>query len=327
MQKFTTIDAHVAGEAVRLLVGGVPSIAGRTMGEKLSWLRKHGERLRRSLMLEPRGHAAMHGALLTEPVSARAHAGILSMHAAGFPQLSGESVMAAATIALENRLIEGESDQLIFDTPAGVVGAHPQMSSAGRIEQVALTNVPSFVCAAGFAMQIGRRALRVDIAFAGEFYAIVDSENVGIPVDETHAAHLIAAATDIEQALEKTKAVNGVIFTSPPRGEADLRSATVLCGEQSRTVSGGILRRSPGLTGTCALLAVLDAMGLVAGDQTFTHEGLIGTTLKARVLTRRMADDIPQIVPVVEGTAWITGRHEFEVDERDPLQDGFIVGT
>jgi proline racemase len=176
-------------------------------------------------------------------------------------------------------------------------------------------------------MRLGARTLRADIAFAGEFYAIVDSENVGIPVDGTHAAQLIAAAADIKQALEKTKAVNGVIFTAPPRGEADLRSATVLYGEKGRKVDGGILRRSPGLTGTCALLAVLDAMGLLAGDQTFTHEGLIGTTLKARVLSRHTTDDISQVVPVVEGTAWITGRCEFDVDENDPLKDGFVVGT
>jgi proline racemase/trans-L-3-hydroxyproline dehydratase len=81
------------------------------------------------------------------------------------------------------------------------------------------------------------------------------------------------------------------------------------------------------LTGTCALLAVLDAMGLLGGDQTFTHEGLIGTTLKARVLSRNTVDDVPQIVPAVEGTSWITGRHELEVDDHDPLKDGFVLGA
>src|SRR5438552_1443945 len=119
MKKFATIDAHVAGETVRLLVGGAPSVAGSTMSEKIAWLRKHGDPLRRSLMLEPRGHAGMHGAMLTEPVSPRAHAGILSMHACGFPALSGEAVIAAVTIALENKLIEGELEQLVLDTPAG----------------------------------------------------------------------------------------------------------------------------------------------------------------------------------------------------------------
>ena len=100
MQTLATIDAHVGGEGVRLVVGGGPSVAGRTMGDKLAWLKKQGDELRRGLMLEPRGHGGMQGALLTEPVSPHAHAGVLSIHAGGFPQLSGESVIAAVTIAL-----------------------------------------------------------------------------------------------------------------------------------------------------------------------------------------------------------------------------------
>ena len=103
------------------------------------------------------------------------------------------------------------------------------------------------------------------------------------------------------------------------RGAADLRSATVLRGDPA------VLRRSAGATGTCALLAVLDAMGLVAGDQTFTHESVIGTVLKARVLSRHTSDDVPQIVPMVEASAWVTGRHQFEVHEEDPLKHGFAI--
>jgi proline racemase len=340
MPKFSTIDAHVAGETVRLLVGGAPSIAGRTMAEKFAWLRRHGEGLRRSLMLEPRGHAAMHGALFTEPVSPRAHAGLLSMHAGGFPQLSGESVIAAVTIALENKLIEGESEKLTLDTPVGLIRVRVMRGARGaggatRVSGVTVTGVPSFVLSAGLSIQLGRRAVRVDVAFGGEFYAIVDSESIGIPVDPRHSTQLIAAAAEVAHAIEsavavahpveKWKGIQGAIFTAPPRGAADLRSATVLCSEQGRTVDGGILRRSPGVTGTCALLAVLDAMGLVPGDQPFTHEGVIGTTLTARVLSRQMTDDTPFVLPVVEGSAWTTGRHEFELDENDPLKDGFAV--
>jgi proline racemase len=298
---------------VRLVVGGAPSVGGRTMPEKLAWLRKHGDGLRRTLMLEPRGHAAMHGALLTEPVSPRAHAGILAMHAAGFPQLSGESVIAAVTIALENKLLEGEFDQLILDTPGGQVRAHPYLSSSGRVESVAVTSVPSFVRSPGLSIRLRRRAVRADIAFGGELYAIVDSEDAGIPADSSHASELVALAAEIKQAVKE--GIHGVIFTASPTGAADLRSATAL--------DGGILRRSPGVTGTCALLAVLDAMGLIAGDQVFTHEGVIGSTLKARVLSRETSDNIPVVVPMVEGSAWTTGRHEFEIDERDPLKDGF----
>ena len=120
MIRVKTIDAEVAGEAVRLIVGGGPSVPGRTMAEKLKWLRRHGDAIRRLLMLEPRGHAGMHGAMLTEPVSPQAHAGLLSMHAAGFPLVSGEGIIAAVTIALEHKLIEGVDDDVIIETPVGL---------------------------------------------------------------------------------------------------------------------------------------------------------------------------------------------------------------
>ena len=123
MKRIKTIDAEVAGEAVRLVVDGGPSVPGRTMAEKLGWLRKHAGDLRRLLMLEPRGHAGMHGALLTEPVSPGSHAGLLSMHAAGFPLVSGESIIGAVTIALEQRLIEGVDDEVRIDTPVGLFRA------------------------------------------------------------------------------------------------------------------------------------------------------------------------------------------------------------
>src|SRR5689334_12395358 len=115
MMRIRTIDAQVAGEAVRLIVGGAPTVPGRTMAEKRTWLRKNGDGLRRLLMLEPRGHAGMHGAMLTEPVSPGSHAGLLSMHAEGFPIVSGESIIAAATIALEHKLIEGVNGELLID--------------------------------------------------------------------------------------------------------------------------------------------------------------------------------------------------------------------
>ena len=129
MTRIKTIDAEVAGEAVRLIVEGAPSVPGRTMAQKQNWLRKHGDGVRRLLMLEPRGHSGMHGAMLTEPVSPASHAGVLSMHAQGFPIVSGESIIAAATIALEHGLIEGVDGELLIDTPAGLFRARPAEES------------------------------------------------------------------------------------------------------------------------------------------------------------------------------------------------------
>lgn len=311
--RINTIDAHVAGEVVRLIVGGGPAVPGRTMAEKLTWLRRHGEELRTLLMLEPRGHAGMHGALLTEPVSAGAHAGVLSMHAAGFSTLSGEGVVAAVTIALEHRLIAGADELVLLDTPAGLISTSPRMSG-DRVESVSLIGVPSFVHSAGVPVQVGSRRLTVDIAYGGEFYAIADSEAVGIPIEMANVSPIVRMSADIKTAVESSidvvhpidrrqKGIHGTIFTGAPRAAADLRSATV--------VGGQVLRRSPGVTGTAALLAVLDAMDLLMEDHAFTHEGVLGTVLSGRVLNRRHIGELPTVIPVIEAAATITGFHEF----------------
>jgi proline racemase len=310
MQTFSTLDAHVAGEAVRLLVEGGPAVAGRTMQDKLAWARKHMDRLRQLVMLEPRGHAGMQGALLTEPVTPGAHAGILFMHAAGFPAFSGEGVIAASTLAVDHKLIHTDSDELLIDTPAGPVRALGKRSES---KGITLTGVPSFALSAGLPVQLGTRAVRVDIAFGGEFYAIVDSESVGVPIDAMHAPQLVRAGIEIREAVKGAKEVQGTIFTGPARGAADLRTVTVL--------EGGVLKRSPGVGAMCALMAILDAMGLLEINQAFTHEGVMGTTLKGRVLSRQPpTDDNPAlIVPIVEAAAWQTGRSEFQIAAEDRL--------
>ena len=302
---------------------------GRKMADKLSWLRKNGGDLRRLLMLEPRGHAGMHGALLTEPVSPGSHAGVLSMHAAGFPLVSGESIIAAVTIALEHRLIDGVDGEVCIDTPVGLFRARPRLGATGatgamgatgaagpRVTSVAITGVPSFVHSAGVSVRIGTRNVTVDVAFGGEFYAIADSEAIGIPIDMAQAAALTHMGREIKDAVASTvhvqhpldsklRDIQGTIFTGAPRAAADLRSATVLDGE--------VVRRSPGATGTAALMAVLDAMGLLTDRLQFTHEGVLGTTLRGSIVSRRQSGGVPLVTPVIEGAASVTGFHEFVV--------------
>ena len=310
MPRIKSIDAEVAGESVRLIVEGAPSVPGGTMADKRKWLQRNADQLRRMLMLEPRGHAGMHGAMITTPVSPDAHFGLLSMHAAGFPLVSGEAIIAAVTIGLEQRLIEGVEGEMFVDTAAGVFRARPAFAAiaaaAGRphVAGVSLIGPPASVQQGGLAVRVGTRAINVDIAFAGETYAITDSEAVGIPIDMSNAAALVRMGRLLEEAIQTP--IQGTIFTGAASGPADLRSATVLDGE--------VLRRSPGVTGTSALLAVLDAMGLLAGDASehrFTHEGIVGTALNARVLSRDQIEGRDAVIPVIEGAASITGFHEF----------------
>src|SRR5215469_5162647 len=160
MLSLNTIDAHAAGEPLRLIVGGFPSPRGKTMLEKRDWLARHADHLRRALMLEPRGHADMYGAVLTEPVSPGSHAGVLFMHNEGYSTMCGHGIIAVTTIALERGLLMpgGDGVSIVYDAPAGVVRARARLRSEARdrptddgvrVESVAFVNVPSFVLNAG----------------------------------------------------------------------------------------------------------------------------------------------------------------------------------
>src|SRR5919108_2273442 len=166
MRTLRTIDAHAAGEPLRLIVDGFPAPQGRTMLEKREWVKKRSDHLRRALMLEPRGHADMYGAVLTEPVAPGSHAGVLFMHNEGYSTMCGHGVIAVTTIALERGLISpgGDGCSVLYDSPAGTIraraawpgraGAAGRAGGAGRVDSVAFQNVPSFVLHGGLTVKL-----------------------------------------------------------------------------------------------------------------------------------------------------------------------------
>ena len=180
------------------------------MAEKLKWLRRHGGDLRRLLMLEPRGHAGMHGAMLTEPMSPKAHAGLLSMHAAGFPLVSGESIIGAVTIALEHKLIEGVEDEVHHRYAGWTLSSATRNGCDGCVRCVAsgrAWRLPECRRSLNPRVSCSRSApgnITVDIAFGGEFYAIADSEAIGIPIEIANADALVRMGREIKDAIEST---------------------------------------------------------------------------------------------------------------------------
>jgi proline racemase len=342
MLTLRTIDAHAAGEPLRLVIEGFPSPRGATMLDKREWLRTHADHLRRALMLEPRGHADMYGAVLTEPVAPGSHAGVLFMHNEGYSTMCGHGIIAVTTIALERGLIVpgGDGATIVYDSPAGVIRARARVASGRqgpesaqsdrmRVESVAFANVPSFVLHAGLSVALSSRTIRADVAFGGAFYAIVDSEAVGLPIDAAHLPELRRIGMEIKHAIEARhsivhpldaglKGIYGTIFTGPPTNDsADLRNVTIFADAE--------VDRSPCGTGTAGVMAVVDAMGLLADARPFVHESLIGTIFKGRVTSRTVVGEYQAIVPEIEGSAWITGEHTFIVDETDPLREGFRI--
>lgn len=332
-----TIDAHVGGQPLRLIVDGVPSANGRTSSQQRDAWKRQADSYRRALVLEPRGHQDMSAAMLTAPTTPRAHAGLLFMDAAGYPAMSGHGVIAATTIALERALITVLSDgdgqlDMVFDTPAGTVHALARVEHRGsdrRVDAVTVINVPAFVYAASVAVKVGARDVRVDVAYGGAFYAIVDTESVGIPLSVARLPELRRMGMEIARAAGEAikpvhpvdatlEGISGVIFTGPPGDpEAHLRNVTVR--------RGGSIDRSAGGTGTSAVMAVLDAMGLLPGGEPFVHEGLSGALMRGRAVQRTIVGEMPAVITQIEGAAWITGEHTFLLDEDDPLGEGFSV--
>lgn len=344
--RISTVDAHAAGEPLRVVTGGIPPVPGDTILAKRRYVRENLDHLRRALMFEPRGHADMYGCILTEPVTPDGDFGVLFMHNEGYSTMCGHGVIAVTTIALQRGLIlTGGVDQdcvtVVYDSPAGTVRARARLGhgagEAGgaradiRIESVAFVNVPSFVLLPGVEVNLPTRRVRADVAFGGAFYAIVDSEAVGLPIDAAHLPELRRVGMEIKHAIEATQTIvhpsdpglcgiYGTIFTAPPNDErADLRNVTVFADAE--------VDRSPCGTGTCAVMAVLDAMGLIGADAAgvFRHESLIGTRFTGRVAARTTVGEYAAIVPEIEGSAWITGEHTFLIDENDPLKDGFRI--
>ena len=337
IHRIRTIDAHAAGEPLRLVTEGFPTPAGASMLDKRAWVREHCDWLRTALMHEPRGHADMYGAVLTEPCSDGAHAGVLFMHNEGYSTMCGHGVVAVCTIALERGLIgvPGEPPVVALESPAGLVRARAARAAPtrddptpSRVSAVAFENVPSFVYRAGLPVAANDRTVPVDVAFGGAFYAIVDSEAVGIPLRRESLAALRRAGMDIARGVERglkvshplnggLEGVYGTIFTGMAEGGADLRNVTIFADHQ--------VDRSPCGTGTAAVMAVLDAMGLLDADRPFAHESLAGTLFHGRLLRRTTVGDFEAIVPEIEGSAWITGEHTFLIDDADPLRHGFLL--
>jgi proline racemase len=305
------------------------------MALKAAWMARHGDRYRGMAVLEPRGHQDLTAALFTEPPAGTgtAHAGVLFMDAHGYPSTSGHGLTAAVTIAIERGLLvvpsPGEEIALTLETPAGTIGARARLEpgrAPRRVEAVAITHVPAFVAEAGRVVPNVGRSLRTDLAFSGAWFAICDSEGTGVPLTAERLPTMRVLGREICASLDRASSpahpldanvsgVAGVVFTGPPTdSRAHLRGLTVnRCGSVDRSASGA---------GTVAVMAVLDAMGLLVADQTFVFEGFAGSVATGTVARRVQVGEYPAIVVEIDDSAWIVGEHTLVAEADDPWRDG-----
>ena len=326
-----TIDAHTEGEPFRVITGGYPELPGQTILEKRRYARDHLDHLRTALMWEPRGHADMYGCIVTPPVSPEADIGILFMHNEGYSTMCGHGIIGIAKVVLDTGLLPMVAPEtaLKIDTPAGLVTAYARIEHA-QVTSVRFYNVPSFVLALDQEVEVpGLGKVHYDIAFGGAFYAFVQTADVGLTCTPEDFRQLIAKGTAIKRAIMASRAIPhpfeedlsflyGTIFVSPPLG----------AGAHSRNVcifAEGEVDRCPTGTGVSARLAIHHARGEIGVDEPLVVESIIGSRFTGRIVETTSFGPYPAVIPEVQGTAHITGRHEFLIDPSDPLRDGFIL--
>lgn len=329
--KITTIDAHTGGEPFRVITGGFPELPGDTILERRRYAKEKLDYLRTTLMFEPRGHADMYGCIVTPPVTPGADIGILFMHNEGFSTMCGHGIIGITKVALETGMLPLTAPEttIKIDTPAGLVTAHARVAG-GRVESVYFHNVPSFVLALDETVEVpGLGSVQYDLAFGGAFYAYVQAGSVGLTCTPDDYQGLIETGRAIKRAVMAARPIPhpfeadlsflyGTIFVGPALGE----------GAHSRNVcvfAEGEVDRSPTGTGVSGRLAIHHARGEIDLNQPIIIESIIGSRFSGRVVETTTFGPHPAITPEVEGTAHITGRHEFLIDPSDPLRAGFVL--
>jgi len=329
--KITTIDAHAEGEPLRIITSGFPNLPGKTILARRRYCQKNLDHLRTALVWEPRGHADMYGCILTPPVTPEADIGAIFIHNEGYSTMCGHGIIAIATVVLETGMLPvvKPTTTIKIDTPAGLVLAHTKVARR-RVKRVTFQNVPSFVLALDERIQVpGLGKISCDIAFGGAFYVYVQAKEVGLTCTRDKFRDLIEKGMAIKRAVIASRPIvhpfekdlnflYGTIFICAPLAK----------GANSRNVcifAEGEVDRSPTGTGVSGLLAILHARRKIALNQKIVIESIIGTRFTGRIVDTTTFGLHQAIIPEVEGSAYITGRHEFLIDPEDPLKDGFVL--
>lgn len=325
------VSAHAAGEPNDVITGGVVSVPGATMFDKMSWLQQHGDDLRLFLLNDPRGKVTLCMNLILPSNNPQADFGFVIMESDYYVPMSGTNTICTVTAALETgiaKMVEPET-RLVLEAPAGLVPVTAKCRN-GKVESVTFNNVPSFVFGLDQAIDVpGLGKMTVDVAYGGMIYVLVDAASVGFEVKPDEARHMVeigerikAAAAEQLPAIHPENpgihTINQTLFAGPL-----LQTER---GKESRNgviVSPGRLDRSPCGTGTSARLAVLHARGQIGVGETFIHKSIIDTEFTGVVTATTICGGKPAILPAITGTAWVTGFHQHVLDPSDPFPTGY----
>ena len=329
--RIRTIDAHTGGEPFRVIVEGFPELKGKTILERRAYAQAHVDHLRMALMLEPRGHADMYGGIITPPEHPGSDIGVLFVHNEGYSTMCGHGIIALVTVLIECGYVEEPLPEMNFriDTPAGTVDATGYYRDQA-VQSVSFLNVPSFVVDLDQRIEVASIGhVQYDLAFGGAYYAYVDAHSMGLDCDQTNVHEIISAGKAIKKAIMSDRQIihpvdqelsflYGVIFTE--RYESGR-----LFGKNVCVFADGEVDRSPTGTGVSGRLAIHHARGEIDQGESITIESIIGSTFSGSVEEEVEFGGYESIIPRVEGEAYITGHHEFMIDPRDAIGEGFLL--
>ena len=327
---FSTIDAHAAGEPLRIITAGVPPLPGATILERRQYMLDHHDDIRRVLLFEPRGHADMYGAILTPPVSPEADYGVLFLTNEGYSSMCGHGVIALTTTLLEMGMLprRGETETAVtYDSPAGLIRA-VATHDGEHVAEVRFQNVPSFQYRSGLEIETSAGAVTADVAWGGAFYALVDAATLGLEVVPENASRLTALGMEIKEAVQELDypvhpeepglhGLYGTIITGPPRTGGNGRNITIY--------ADGAVDRSPCGTGTSARLANMYAHAQIGVGEPFRHESVIDTVFTGKIVAETSVAGLPAVETEIAGRGFVTGLHQFLVQPDDPSSQGFLV--
>jgi proline racemase len=324
------VSCHAEGEVGDVIVGGVAPPPGETLWEQSRYIASD-DRLRRFVLNEPRGGVFRHVNLLVPPRDPRAQMGWIIMEPEDTPPMSGSNSICVSTVLLETGILpmtEPET-RLVLEAPGGVVEVTAECRDS-RVQRVRVRNVPSFADRLDAELEVeGIGTIKVDTAYGGDSFVIVDAPSVGIEIAPRNARELAEAGSRITRAADRQLGFSHpenpewdhfsfCQFTDPLRREGD-----ALVGRNTVSIRPGKLDRSPTGTGCSARMAVLHARGEMQPGETFIGESIIGSRFECGIEAETRVGDRPAIVPRIAGRAWITGTHQHTLDPEDPWPDGY----
>lgn len=325
------IDSHTAGEATRIVVGGIPNIKGNTMPEKKQYLEDHLDHIRTAIMLEPRGHNDMFGSVMTQPCDPDADFGIIFMDGGGYLNMCGHGSIGAMTVAVETGVVPMEEPvtKVVMEAPAGIIKGDVKVEN-GKVQSVSIFNVPAFLYKKDQEVELpGVGKVKFDISFGGSFFAIVNAGQLGLKIEPKNAAKLTDLAMELRDiinrdieiqhpTLEHIKTVDLVEIWDEPTNEKATYKNVVIFGQ-------GQVDRSPCGTGTSAKLATLHARGELKEGEKFVYESILGTLFEGEIVGTTKVGEFDAVLPKITGSAYMTGFNSFLIDEDDPVKYGFIL--